>query len=64
VGRLLTTLSQSSFAALLLGLFVLAWLRFGGALVIGPAVVVIAAGLVLVLAFSSTLGSTWARRAP
>ncbi len=54
-GGLLTTLSQSSFAALLLGLFVLAWLKFGGRAVIGPAVAVIAAALVLVLAFPGTL---------
>jgi len=54
-GGLLTTLSQSSFAALLLGLFVLAWLKFGGRAVAGPAVAVIAAGLVLVLAFPSAL---------
>ena len=33
-GGLLTTLSQSSFAALLLGLAVLAWLRYGGKVVI------------------------------
>ena len=32
-GGLITTLSQSSFAALLLGLLVLAWLRFGGKVV-------------------------------
>ena len=36
-GGLLTTLSQSSFAALLLGLLVLAWLRFGGKVVVWPA---------------------------
>jgi O-antigen ligase len=54
-GGLLTTLSQSSFAALLLGLFVLAWLKFGGRAVAGPAVAVVAAGLVLVLAFPGTL---------
>ncbi len=54
-GGLLTTLSQSSFAALLLGLFVLAWLKFGGRMVIGPALAVVAAGLVLVLAFPSAL---------
>jgi O-antigen ligase len=54
-GGLLTTLSQSSFAALLLGLAVLAWLRFGGRAVAGPAVVVVAAALVLILAFPSAL---------
>jgi hypothetical protein len=54
-GGLLTTLSQSSFAALLLGLFVLAWLRFGGRVVAGPALAVVAAALVLVLAFPSAL---------
>ena len=35
-GGLITTLSQSSFAALLLGLAVLAWLRWGGKVVIVP----------------------------
>jgi O-antigen ligase len=54
-GGLLTTLSQSSFAALLLGLFVLAWLRFGGRTVAIPALAVVAAALVLVLAFPSAL---------
>jgi O-antigen ligase len=54
-GGLLTTLSQSSFAAVLLGLFVLAWLRFGGRAVAAPAVVVIAAALVIVLAVPSSL---------
>jgi O-antigen ligase len=54
-GGLLTTLSQSSFAALLLGLFVLAWLRFGGRVVAAPAVAVAAAALVLVLAFPGAL---------
>src|SRR5262249_47981283 len=38
-GGLLTTLSQSSFAALLLGLAVLAWLRWGAKFVIAPVVV-------------------------
>jgi hypothetical protein len=54
-GGLLTTLSQSSFAALLLGLFVLAWLKFGGRAVIGPTLAAVAAGLVLVVAFPSAL---------
>src|SRR3954463_14071788 len=54
-GGPLTTLSQSRFAALLLGLFVLPWLKFGGRAVAGPAIAVIAAGLVLVLAFPGTL---------
>jgi O-Antigen ligase len=54
-GGLLTTLSQSSFAALLLGLFVLAWLRFGGRAVAGPALAAVAAALVLVLAFPHAL---------
>jgi hypothetical protein len=54
-GGLLTTLSQSSFAALLLGLFVLAWLRFGVRVVAGPALAVVVAALVLVLAFPSAL---------
>src|SRR5829696_3934307 len=47
-GGLITTLSQSSFAALLLGLGVLAWLRFGGKVVIVPALVALAAAAVLV----------------
>jgi O-antigen ligase len=54
-GGLLTTLSQSSFAALLLGLAVLAWLRFGGRTVAGPAVVAVVAALVIVLAFPSAV---------
>jgi O-antigen ligase len=54
-GGLLTTLSQSSFAALLLGLAVLAWLRFGGKVVIAPALVAVVAGAVLVFAFPSAL---------
>ncbi len=55
-GGLLTTLSQSSFAALLLGLAVLAWLRFGGRYVLGPALVAVAAAAVLVFAFPGALG--------
>jgi hypothetical protein len=54
-GGLLTSLSQSSFAALLLGLFVLAWMRFGGRAVIVPAGVVVAGALVLIVAFPSSL---------
>ncbi len=54
-GGLLTTLSQSSFAALLLGLFVLAWLRFGGRVVAAPALAVLVAALVLILAFPHAL---------
>ena len=42
-GGLITTLSQSSFAALLLGLFVLAWLRFGGKVVLVPALAAVGA---------------------
>lgn len=54
-GGLLTTLSQSSFAALLLGLAVLAWLRYGGKYVIGPALVAVVAAAVLIFAFPSAL---------
>ena len=54
-GGLLTTLSQSSFAALLLGLAVLAWLRFGAQVVIAPALVAVAAAAVLVFAFPGAL---------
>jgi O-antigen ligase len=54
-GGLVTTLSQSSFAGLLLGLAVLAWLRFGGRVVLGPALLALVAGVVLVLAFPSAL---------
>jgi O-antigen ligase len=54
-GGLLTTLSQSSFAALLLGLAVLAWLRFGLRVVAGPAVLAAIAAVVLVVAFPSSL---------
>src|SRR5262249_20772359 len=54
-GGLLTTLSQSSFAALLLGLAVLAWLRYGAQFVIAPVVVAAAAAAVLVFAFPSAL---------
>ena len=54
-GGLLTTLSQSSFAALLLGLLVLAWLRFGGKVVLVPALAAVAVAAVLVFAFPSAL---------
>jgi O-antigen ligase len=54
-GGLLTTLSQSSFAALLLGLAVLAWLRFGLRVVAGPAVLAAIAAAVIVVAFPSSL---------
>ncbi len=54
-GGLITTLSQSSFAALLLGLAVLAWLRWGGKVVALPAVAAIVVGAVLVLAFPGAL---------
>jgi O-antigen ligase len=54
-GGLLTTLSQSSFAALLLGLFVVAWLRFGGKYVLAPTVVAAVVAAVLVFAFPSAL---------
>jgi O-antigen ligase len=46
-GGLLTTLSYSSFAALLVGLAALAWLRFGARVVIAPALVAVVAGAVL-----------------
>ncbi|HEX6026586.1 MAG TPA: O-antigen ligase family protein [Solirubrobacter sp.] len=54
-GGLITTLSQSSFAALLLGLFVLAWLRFGGKVVFLPTVAAAVIAAVLVFAFPSAL---------
>jgi hypothetical protein len=54
-GGLITTLSQSSFAALLLGLFVLAWLRFGGKVVLVPTLAAFAIAAVIVLAFPSAL---------
>jgi hypothetical protein len=54
-GGLLTTLSQSSFAALLLGLAVLAWLRFGARFVVFPVIAAAAVAAVLVFAFPSTL---------
>ena len=54
-GGLLLTLSQSSFASLLCGLFVLAALRFPLAKVLPLAVVAVAAGLIVVLAFPSAL---------
>src|SRR6478735_4234507 len=55
-GGLLTTLSQSSFAALLLGLAVLTWLRFGGKFVIAPALAGLAVAAVLIFAFPGALG--------
>ncbi len=54
-GGLLLTLSQSSFAALLAGLFVLAALRYPLAKVFPSIVAMLAIGLVLVLAFPSAL---------
>jgi O-antigen ligase len=54
-GGLLLTLSQSSFAGLLAGLFVLAALRFPLAKVAPALVGLLAIGLVLVLAFPSAL---------
>jgi O-antigen ligase len=54
-GGLLLTLSQSSFAALLAGLLVLAALRFPPRIVVPAAAAVGLAGLVVVLAFSSAL---------
>jgi hypothetical protein len=54
-GGLITTLSQSSFASLLLGLAVLAWLRWGGKIVALPVAAVVVVGAVIVLAFPSAL---------
>jgi len=54
-GGLVLTLSQSSFAALLAGLAVLAALRFRARLVAGVAVAGVVAGAVVVLAFPSAL---------
>jgi O-antigen ligase len=54
-GGLLTTLSQSSFAALLLGLSVVAWLRFGGKIVLVPALIGVVIAAVIVFAFPSAL---------
>ncbi len=54
-GGLVLTLSQSSFAALLAGLLVLAALRFPGRWVLAAAGAVAVVGLVLVLAFPGTL---------
>jgi O-antigen ligase len=54
-GGLLLTLSQSSFVALLAGLFVLAALRFPVARVWPAALAVAVIGLVIVLAFPSAL---------
>jgi O-antigen ligase len=54
-GGLLLTLSQSSFAGLLAGLFVLAALRYPPAKVAPAVIAVVAIGLVVVLAFPSAL---------
>jgi hypothetical protein len=54
-GGLITTLSQSSFAALLVGLFVVAWLRFGGKIVLMPALAAVVIAAVIVFAFPSAL---------
>ena len=54
-GGLLLTLSQSSFAALLAGLFVLAALRYPFAKVVPSIVALLAVGAVVVLAFPSAL---------
>ena len=54
-GGLLLTLSQSSFVALLAGLFVLAALRYPFAKVAPSIVAMVALGLVLVLAFPAAL---------
>jgi O-antigen ligase len=54
-GGLITTLSQSSFAALLLGLAVLAWLRWGGKVIALPVAAVVVAGAVIVFAFPHAL---------
>src|SRR5215204_5244637 len=54
-GGLVLTLSQSSFAALLAGLFVLAALRFPSAKVAPAVVAALVVGLVVVLAFPSAL---------
>jgi hypothetical protein len=54
-GGLITTLSQSSFAALLLGLGVLAGLRFGGRALVAPALTAVVTALVIVLAFPGAL---------
>jgi O-antigen ligase len=54
-GGLLLTLSQSSFAGLLAGLFVLAGLRFPPAKVAPAVIAALVVGLVVVLAFPSAL---------
>jgi len=54
-GALIVTFSQSSFAALLVGLAVLAALRFGRKPVIGAVAAVAAIGLVVVLAAGSLI---------
>jgi O-antigen ligase len=55
-GGLVLTLSQSSFAALLLGLAVLAGLRFGWRWVLPPAAAAIVIAIGLVVAFPGALG--------
>ena len=59
---LLTTLSQSSFAALLVGLAALAWLRWGARVVLPPALAAVAVALLLVLAFPGALHADLCRR--
>jgi O-antigen ligase len=54
-GGLITTLSQSSFAALLLGLAVLAQLRWGWKVVAPPVAAAVVIGAVLVFAFPHAL---------
>jgi O-antigen ligase len=54
-GGLVLTLSQSSFAGLLAGLVVLAWLRFGPRFVLPPLAAAAAVAAVLVLAFPGAL---------
>lgn len=54
-GGLLTTLSQSSFAALLLGLAVLAALRYSGKLVAIPVALAVIVAAVVIFAFPSAL---------
>lgn len=54
-GGLVLTLSQSSFAALLAGLLVLAALRFPGRRALAAAVAVVVVGAVVVLAFPGAL---------
>jgi O-antigen ligase len=61
-GGLITTLSQSSFAALLLGLFVLAWLRYGGKVVLVPALVAVVVAAVLIVGFPGALNLEFNQR--